>query len=83
MDRKNITEILANKRHVFFTVKSANDFRYAQMDSNLPAGEVKFMSEMDMDFYTGKCSQDATYAALPDDAEMMRIISAIPGFEKA
>lgn len=83
----NITEIIsginARNQHVFFTPVSADNFRYAQQENNLPTGTIKFASEMAMSFWEDKCSQDRTYSELPNDREMMRIISQIPGFEKA
>lgn len=71
---RNIAEILRTKTHVFFTPESASNFRDANL-GNLPVGRITFMNEMSMQFYTQKCNQDVTYSDLPDDREMMRIIS--------
>lgn len=78
-----IREIVQNMTHVFFTPESARDFAYANLGEGVPTGTQKFMPEMDMDFFTEKKLQDELFSDLPDDRELMRIISRIPGFDRA
>ena len=66
-------ENLATLTHVFFTPDSASDFRNANLGTN-PCGEIIFASEMDLTFFNEKCIQDSTFAQLPCDAELKRLM---------
>ena len=78
---RNIARILANKSHVFFTPTSADDFRRAQLGAILPTGKIRFMREMSMEFYSGKCAQDNLFQEIPNDRELWKMIQCKPGFD--